>query len=206
MMNGGTQPFEASPTLTSVAITNANLVAVDYGRNVKTSFDTFDQYLLSKPSCGSYLFLSTEDHVKIQVEGDATTSFKPVQFGSTSALTIPLIFQYRMTDYWGDGSGVNGGLGNVGGDATGGTTNITYAKRVGFDVFPNNLDVFQYDIEVFSKYRPDGLNIDVFPTATLARGLNDLERVVSTLAPSIAETAVNQQVRGEQGFTRTSTS
>jgi hypothetical protein len=201
--DGSPQVFQPSPSL--AANTNLINVGVDYGRNTKNSFDTFDQYLLGKPSCGSYLFLSTEDHVNIQVDGDATTSFKPVQFGSSSALTVPLVFQYRMTDYFGDGSGVLGGLGNVGGDTTGATTNITYAKRVGFDVYPNNLDVFQYDIEVFSKYRPDGLNIDVFPTATLARGLNDLERVVSTLAPSITETAVNQQVRGEQGFTRRST-
>lgn len=198
------QSFEASPSLTA----NLNLInpVVNYGRNTKSSFGAYDQYLLGRPSCGSYLFLSSEDHVNIQVDGDATTSFKPIQFGSTGALTIPLVFQYRMTDYYGSGSGTQGGIGNIGGDKTGGTTNITYAKRIGFDVFPNNLDVFQYDIEVFSKYRPDGLNIDVFPTATLARGLNDLERVVSTLAPSITETAVNQQVRGEQGFTRTSTS
>ena len=198
----GTQPFAASPTLVAL---NPDLGAANYSRNVKTSFEANDQYLLGKPSCGSYLFVAADDHVNIQVDGDATTSFKPIQFGSTNALTVPLIFQYRMTDYFGAGSGTQGGLGNIGGDPTGAITNITYAKRIGFDIYPNSTAVYQYDIEVFAKYRPDGLSTDTFPTSTIARGLNDLERVVSSLSPSIVETSVNQQVRGEQGFTRRST-
>lgn len=201
----GAQTLQISPSLDydlSPPVGIPDLETVNYGRNTKHSFGTFDQYLLGKKSCGSYLFMSTEDHVNIQVDGDATTSFKPIQFGSQDSLTVPLVYQYRMTDYFGEG---NTGQGNIGGDSTGATTNITYAKRIGFDIYPNNMDVYQYDIEIFAKYRPDGLNIDVFPTATLARGLNDLERVVSTLSPSITETAVNQQVRGEQGFTRRST-
>jgi hypothetical protein len=197
----GLQQFQPSPTLLAIP----GLTAAVYSRNAKTSFEANDQYLLGKPSCGSYLFIASDDHVNIQVDGDATTSFKPIQFGSTNALTVPLVFQYRMTDYWGSGSGTQGGLGNIGGDTTGAITNITYAKRIGFDIYPNSVSVYQYDIEVFAKYRPDGLSTDIFPTATIARGLNDLERVISSLSPSITETSVNQQVRGEQGFTQLST-
>jgi hypothetical protein len=200
----GSQTFEISPTLTSPSLPiplQAGLITASYSRNAKTSFEANDQYLLGKPSCGSYLFIASDDHVNIQVDGDATTSFKPIQFGSPNALTVPLVFQYRMTDYFGSGSGSQGGLGSIGGDPTGAITNLTYAKRIGFDVYPNNVDVQQYDIEVFAKYRPDGLSTDIFPTASIARGLNDLERVVSSLSPSITETRVNQQVRGAQGFT-----
>jgi hypothetical protein len=197
----GLQTFQPSPTLLAIP----GLTTASYSRNAKTSFEANDQYLLGKPSCGSYLFIASDDHVNIQVDGDATTSFKPIQFGSTNALTVPLVFQYRMTDYWGSGSGAQGGLGNIGGDTTGAITNLTYAKRIGFDIYPNSVSVYQYDIEVFAKYRPDGLSTDIFPTATIARGLNDLERVISSLSPSITETSVNQQVRGEQGFTQLST-
>jgi len=196
-----TQTFDPSPTLLAIP----GLTTASYSRNVKTSFEANDQYLLGKPSCGSYLFIASDDHVNIQVDGDATTSFKPIQFGSSNALTVPLVFQYRMTDYFGSGSGTQGGLGNIGGDRNGAITNLTYAKRIGFDIYPNSVSVYQYDIEVFAKYRPDGLSTDVFPTATIARGLNDLERVISSLSPSITETSVNQQVRGEQGFTQRST-
>ena len=95
-----------------------------------------------------------------------------------------------MTDYFGVTTG--SGLGNVAGDATGATVNLTYAKRIGFDIYPNNSDAIQFDIELFAKYRSDRLSIDVFPKATVTRGLNDLEKVVAGLRPSITQTSVSQ--------------
>lgn len=201
-LNGAPQTFEASPSLNPSATGLTGLTSIGYDRNVKTSFDTFDQYLLGKRSCGSYLFIASDDHENIQVNGDAVRSTKPIQFGAQNSLNVPLVFQYRMTDYFGAGSGVNGGLGNIAGDTTGSTTNLTYSKRIGFDIYPNINDVYQFDIEVFAKYRPDNLNIDVFPSATVARGLQDLERTISSLTPTVTETRVNQQVRGEGGFSR----
>lgn len=100
-----------------------------------------------------------------------------------------------MTDYFGTGSGSSGGIGNIAGDSTGATVNVTYAKKIGFDVYPNDQDVYQYDIEVFSKYRSDNLNIDVFPAKTVTKGLNDLERVLTKLSPSVTATRVNEVVR-----------
>ena len=206
-LDGSLQTFGQSPTLNIDPLTGGlpGLATVEYDRNVKTSFDTFDQYLLGRRSCGSYLFIASDDHNTIQVDGDAVQSTKPIQFGSQNSLNIPLVFQYRMTDYFGSGSGVDGGLGNIAGDSTGSTTNLTYSKKIGFDIYPNANDVYQFDIEVFAKYRPDNLNIDVFPAATVTKGLQDLERTVSSLSPSVTETRVNQQVRGEQGFSRRST-
>lgn len=203
-LDGTQQIFQESPTLNpSTGLTG--LTNIDYDRNAKTSFDTFDQYLLGRRSCGSYLFIASDDHNTIQVDGDAVQSTKFIKFGSQNSLNIPLVFQYRMTDYFGEGSGIDGGLGNIGGDSTGSTTNLTYSKKIGFDIYPNANDVYQFDIEVFAKYRPDNLNVDVFPSATVSRGLQDLERTISSLSPSVTETRVNQQVRGEQGFTRRST-
>ena len=166
-----------------------------YNRNTKTSFENFDQYLLGEQTCGSYLFMSSDDHQNIQVNGDSIQSQRVIQFGQQNSINIPLVFQYRMTDYFGTGSGSAGGLGNVAGDSTGATLNVTYAKKIGFDIFPNNTDVYQYDIEVFSKYRSDNLNIDVFPTQTVTKGLNDLEKVLTKLSPSVTATRVNEIVR-----------
>ncbi len=168
----GAQTFESSPSL-SIIPTGA-----DYSRNVKTSFDTFDQYLLGKQSCGSYLFISSDDHENIQVSGDATTSKKTVAFGSQNSLNVPLVFQYRMTDYSGVGTG---GTGNIAGDSTGATTNLTYAKKIGFDVYPSLNDVYQFDIEVFAKFRSDNLNTDSFPSATINNSLNDLGSTLNSL-------------------------
>lgn len=191
------QTLQASPSLTYIpALSNpADPNFVDYSRNVKTSFDAFDQYLLGKETCGSYLFISTDDHGKIQVDGDSVQSAKLIQFGSQNSINIPMVFQYRMTDYFGTGSGSTGGLGNVAGDSTGAVTNLTYSKKIGFDIWPNNDSVYQYDIEVFAKYKSDNLNIDVFPSINVTKGLSDLEKVISKLKPSVVETKVNQTVR-----------
>ena len=185
----GVQPFTSS-----ISLDYAGTQGVDFSRNAKTSFDPNDQYLLGERSCGSYLFLSSEDHEGLQVEGDSVQSTKPIPFGTENSLNIPLIFQYRMTDYFGQGSGsTGGGKGNVGGDDTGATVNITYAKRLGFDIYTTINDVFQFDIEVFATYKSDKLNINIFPSATVSKSLTDLEKVVSNLSPSVTETQVNQE-------------
>ena len=185
--------LQASPSLTGVNLQPLWDVGaagyVNYSRNAKTSFDGFDQYLLGKQSCGSYLFVSSDDHENIQVDGDSIQSYELIDFGQQNSINIPLVFQYRMTDYYGVTTG--SGLGNIAGDETGSTVNLTYSKKIGFDIYPNNKDVVQFDVEVFAKYRSDRLSIDVFPKATVTRGLNDLEKVVASLRPSLGQTAVN---------------
>ena len=83
-----------------------------------------------------------------------------------------------MTDYSGVGTG---GSGNIAGDSTGATTNLTYAKKIGFDVYPSLNDVYQFDIEVFAKFRSDNLNTDSFPSATINNSLNDLGSTLNSL-------------------------
>lgn len=197
------QTLEASPSLMFIQplSNSADPNFVNYSRNVKTSFETFDQYLLGRHSCGSYLFISSDDHEIIQVNGDSIQSNKIIQFGNTNSINIPIVFQYRMTDYYGVGGGSSGGLGNIIGDLTGAITNLTYAKKIGFDIWPNGDTVYQYDIEFFAKYKSDNLNIEVFPSATVTKSLSDLEKVISNLSPSIVETKVNTIVRSGGGGT-----
>ena len=184
------QTLEASPTLLNVH------ESANYSRNVKTSFETFDQFLLGRQTCGSYLFISANDHESIQVNGDSIQSTKILQFGSSNSINIPITYQYRMTDYFGIGGGTSGGIGNIIGDSTGATNNATYAKKIGFDIWRNSDSVFQYDIEFFAKYKSDNLNIDVFPSATINKGLGDLEKVISKLRPSVSETRINRRSGG----------
>ena len=188
------QTFGASPTLSRTSLANlwdttaAGYITGGYSRNAKNSFEGFDQYTLGKKSCGAYLFVSSDNHQNIQVDGDSIQSREIVQFGQQNAISIPLVFQYRMTDYFGTTSGT--GLGNIGGDSSGSTVNLTYTKRIGFDLYPNNQDVVQFDVEISAKYRSDRLSIDVFPAATVTKSLNDLEKVVSGLRPSLQQTKV----------------
>jgi len=190
------QTLQPSPSLTVPNLANlydpasAGYITGGYDRNAKTSFEGFDQYTLGQQSCGSYLFISSDNHENIQVDGDAIQSVENVQFGQQNAISVPLVFQYRMTDYFGVTTG--SGLGNIAGDSTGSTVNLTYAKRIGFDLFPNNSDVVQFDIQVSAKYRSDRLSIDNFPKATVTKGLSDLEKVVATLQPSITQTSITR--------------
>ena len=201
--SGGVQPFQASPSLNV-----ANLQDVDsgtgpsgfsYARNVKTSFSPLDQFLLGQESCGSYLFIAPDDHAMVQVNGESNLSTKDIVFGAAQSLNIPLTFQYRMTDYYGAGSGSAGGRGNIVGDNTGATVNVTYAKRLGFDIYTTLNDVFQFDVELFATYKSDKLNINVFPSATISQSLSDLEKVVSNLTPSVTQTKVNQATTSTTG-------
>ena len=190
------QQLQPSPSLTVPNLANlwdassGNYITGGYDRNAKSSFENFDQYTLGKQSCGSYLFISADNHENIQVAGDSIQSYENIQFGQQNSVNVPLVFQYRMTDYFGVTTG--SGLGNIGGDSTGSTVNITYAKRIGFDLFPNNSDVVQFDIQVSAKYRSDRLSIDNFPKATVTKGLSDLEKVVATLQPSITQTSITR--------------
>lgn len=200
--NANLQILQGSPSLIAIPVLSDSTDPdfVNYSRNVKTSFETFDQYLLGKNTCGSYLFVSADDHSVIQVAGDSIQSTKIVQFGSTNSINIPIVFQYRMTDYFGIGSGTTGGLGSIAGDVTGAVTNLTYAKKIGFDVWTGINIVDQFDIEVFAKYKSDNLNIDVFPSATITKGLGDLEKVISNLRPSLNETRVNRATNSNRSI------
>ena len=110
------QALQPSPSLTVQNLENlwdaasTGYIAGGYDRNAKTSFDGFDQYTLGTQSCGSYLFISSDNHENIQVDGDAIQSTENIQFGQQNAISVPLVFQYRMTDYFGVISG--SGLGN----------------------------------------------------------------------------------------------
>ena len=120
------------------------------GRTMKMAFEPNDQYLLGAKSVGSYLFLAPDDEDTLSVNGNDAVSLKSIDFGFTKAIITPIIFQYRMTDYKGVG---NSGLGFVGGDRTETTQDITYAKRMGFDIKTSaamNEAEFHFDIEIFA--------------------------------------------------------
>lgn len=183
-----------SPSLadSSLHITNAStntgdgLGGVNFKRGAKMSFESDDQFLLGKRSCGSYLFVSTDTHSSICVDGKASTSTKKILNGSNNSLKIPITFQYRMTDYFGSG---NGGVGNIGGDSTGRTINVTYTKRIGFDIELKDGTICSYDFEVSAKYKSDSLNLNSIPSVSVSTALGDLQNVIKNLSPSVPQTA-----------------
>jgi hypothetical protein len=147
-------------------------------RTHKLGYDDDDRYLLGKDSCTSYLFMNTAIRDDIQVEGDARNSSKVVTGGAV--ISIPFTFQYRMTDYWGEGET---GTGRILGDSTISVSNrlnisnIRFANRLGFDIWLGKDKPFSFDIEVYANYGETSSNINPaslvqFNSATMTTAIN----------------------------------
>jgi hypothetical protein len=114
----------------------------------KLGFSANDEYLVGKYSCGAYLFLGPKIVSNIQVEGSTSLASKGVQTGETNAITIPVVFQFRATDK----------LGYIGGYRNGGNpSNITYKKRIGFDIQVRNKMAFSFDLSASGSYKLETL-------------------------------------------------
>ena len=93
------------------------------------------------------MFLSPVTHTDIQVKSDNENS--SIELTSTSSIRVPLIYQYRMTDY----------AGNIFGDVkmtsnNSVVKNTKYANIIGIDIWSNVSEEKpkQYDIIVYSSY------------------------------------------------------
>ena len=121
------------------------------------SFQPEDQYLLGGHSCGSFLFLSPLNENDLVVDSSNKTGKKIIPGGEKNSVGVNLTFQYRMTDYYGTGST---GVGRIGGITSNTFNNLTYSKIIGIDIVDKNGDDFKFDVEVYSKYRTEGKNIN----------------------------------------------
>ena len=155
-----------------------------YGRSMKMSFSDNDQFLLGGRSCGSYLFMSPARIGSLVVDGDNKFGKKTIgkvdskQVNSQTAkspnITVDIVFQYRMTDYFGvtASGGVDTSTGRIGGKNTNPISNLTYSKTIGLDIFDSNENQFSFDLEVFAKYKPQGYNLNNTKTVTLTKAVS----------------------------------
>jgi hypothetical protein len=119
----------------------------------KLGFESNDEYLLGKYSCGAYLFMAPSSHSPIQVEGSTTLAVKSLESGTQNAIVIPVIFQMRSQDK----------LGYIGGYRTTGTIrNITYSKKLGIDIKISNEELFSFDLVVSGSYTKTALTSPIY--------------------------------------------
>jgi hypothetical protein len=124
----------------------------------KFGFVTDDRYLIGSNTCGSYFFLAPSTFNQLNVNGtDARATFI-VNQGDTNAILIPVIFQFRMEDYYGPSGGLGQGI--IGGYVPGGTPpkNLTYSRRIGLDIYAQDETVFSFDLQVSSTYKKTSLS------------------------------------------------
>lgn len=134
-------------------------------RSAKMSFDSNDQYLLGGKSCGSFLFIAPINSESFLVDGDNKFGKKRIENGEANAVSIDLVFQYRMTDF--SGTSENSDLGKIGGITSTNLSNLTYAKKIGIDIFDSENDQYSFDVEVFAKYKAEGSNQNSITAAQL---------------------------------------
>ena len=128
-----------------------NLGATVESYPLKQQFYTNDRYLIGDDTCGSYLFLAPTSYADILVSGTDYRATRDIQFGDQNKLIISIIFQYRMTDFFGNGTS---GLGRLGGFSSP-VTNLFYTKKIGIDIFPIQDTTFSFDVQISAKYKVD---------------------------------------------------
>lgn len=124
-------------------------------KSLKNSFTEDDQFLLGGLSCGSFLYLSPINQTSLSVDGPNKYGKKIIEGGSQNAVSVDMVFQYRMTDYFGKDTTGKGRVAGIYGNTF---SNLTYSKKIGLDIIDSYKTEFSFDVEVYAKYRAVGTN------------------------------------------------
>jgi hypothetical protein len=148
-----------------------------------------DRYLNGEDTCNSYLFLSPINHEQIQVEGDTANSTAVID--SNDSIKVPIVYQYRMTDY-------NGNIfGKSGLKATDEKVkNTKFANIIGIDIWTDvsSDEPKQYDIVVYSTYGNSSI-VDVTNSInTSTQTLVDATRNITTQLDSLVKQSTSTTI------------
>ena len=132
----------------------------------KFGFVDNDRFLIGDLTCGSYLYLAPSTFDQLLIDGTNAIANKLVEKGTENALVIPIIYQFRMTDYYGAGSSGNGIIGGYN-PATTPPVDLTYGKSIGLDIYRRDESVFSFDVRVTASYKRTSLaqRIDTIQTS-----------------------------------------
>lgn len=139
--------YKLTPITSSLLDVNKRLTDVGLYPD-KLGFYDHDRYLVGKYTCGSYLFMGPTSFNQLLVDGTDYRAKLSMDNNESSAIQIPIYFQYRMVDYY----GTTTTSGKVGGFVTNTPTNLSYEKRLGFDIYIQNSTPFSFDVSVNAKY------------------------------------------------------
>lgn len=150
----------------------------------KIGFENKDKYAEGETSCNSFLFLSPISHSDIQVDGDTQESKKQVE--SETAIRVPIVYQFRMTD-------VNGYIfGNSANVSTSSEVKSTiYANIIGLDIWTTNDwgKPSQYDVVVYSTYG----NSSSVDTSKQTTSTQSLVNAIKEFSNSAQQMIINSQ-------------
>ena len=155
---------------------------MDSSKNTnKISFQDDDKYLVGAKSCGCYMYLSPQTYEDVRVNGNDSASKTQLEFSTAKGKAIQIVYQFRMTDYFGPGTA---GIGRIGGAS--GVTQVLYSKILGIDIFYDE-QKFSFDLEITSRYKSNSVGSSDIPTLTFQNTANELSNSVSQITPNVTQ-------------------
>lgn len=118
------------------------------GSYFNIGFTESDRFKIGSASCHARLFLAPISREHLRVDSESRYGKKLITKDDGNSVSVDLIYQYRMTDYFGNDndSGKLDGLTEIGAEK------LTYKKKVGLDLYNAFNEVFKFDVEVYSTY------------------------------------------------------
>lgn len=114
-----------------------------------------DKYLIGEKSTGALLNMLTSDTDNTNLVVDGNTIYSKKTLLSQNSIEIPIVFQFRLTDYYGDSSSSKP-IGRIGGKDN--ITNMSIKKTIGFDIKTQYSNI-GFDIEFSCAYKNTGVYI-----------------------------------------------
>lgn len=118
------------------------------GWYMNIGFSEDDRYRIGTASCHAKLFLAPISREQLRVDSESRYGKKLITKDDGGSVSVDLIYQYRMTDYFGNDndSGKLDGIYEIG------TKKITYRRKIGLDLYNTFNEVFKFDVEIYSTY------------------------------------------------------
>ena len=118
---------------------------------IKMGFYANDRYLIGTNTCGAYLYLAPSTYSDLLVNGTDYRATRTLVTGTANQIIIPVIFQFRMTDFFGSGTLAPGRIGGF----LSQPKNLIYTKKIGIDISSADNTTFSFDLQISAKYKID---------------------------------------------------
>ena len=149
----------------------------EFTTNVETpnalSFQEEDIYMVGTYSCGARLYMNPPTRNFIQVNGINENAYRELQTGTSNAILIPIVFEYRMTDR----------IGNPGIENKGNSVNFIYRKKISVELYLNK-QLVEFDLEISAQYKNEEINASTI-SATKRKNVTDAVDSMDSVIPTI---------------------
>jgi hypothetical protein len=140
----------------------SNQLGVSINNNISTrpNIVILNEYerLIGEDSTGASLYPIINSHDDLYAGGTTLQSYREIKHGYDNAIKIPIVFEYRLSDF--SGASIEG-IGNIMGGPT--LTNAKLKRSIGVDFKTKNGQDLKFDLEFEVSYKSDGATLSNVP-------------------------------------------